>query len=154
MLAQRKVTKRKGTPISLPFGSPRHSTLPTGRPESPSGLHWTKSDVHVRFTLAKPNTSASLKGAPCRQLLQTNPPLSSPKTASLVGSIGHGRPIESCGARMATQDDPLAAKMAEGMRSTSAGGVFLWLLSLHEQRQIHRECSVLRSRPEGQITRT
>ena len=60
-------------------------------------------------------------------------PLSSPKTASLVGSIGQGRPIESCGARMATQDDPLAAKMAEGMRSTSAGGVFLWLLSLHEQ---------------------
>ena len=49
-------------------------------------------------------------------------PLSSPKTASLVGSIGHGRPIESCGARMATQDDPLAAKMAEGTRSASARG--------------------------------
>ena len=43
--AQRKVTKRKDTPISLPFGSPQHSPLPTGRPDSPSGLDMTKSGV-------------------------------------------------------------------------------------------------------------
>ena len=41
--AQRKVTKRKGTPISLPFGFPHHPPLPTGRPDSPSGLDMTKS---------------------------------------------------------------------------------------------------------------
>jgi hypothetical protein len=29
----------------LPFGSPRHSPLPTGRPDSPSGLDRTKSGV-------------------------------------------------------------------------------------------------------------
>ena len=149
MLAQRKVTKRKGTPISLPYGFPRHSTLPTGRPESPSGLHRTKSDVPVRFALPKPNTSANFKGNLYTN--QTNrhsresvnddqvglyiPPLSSPKTASLVGSIGHGRPIESCRARMASQDDPLAVKVAEGMRSTSARGVFFGLPFLHEQKR-------------------
>jgi hypothetical protein len=43
--AQRKVTKRKGTPISLPFGFPQHSPLPTGRPDSLSGLDMTKSGV-------------------------------------------------------------------------------------------------------------
>jgi hypothetical protein len=74
LLAQRKVTKRKGTPDGLPFGFPRHSSLPTGRPESPSGLHWTKSGVLAGFTLPKPNTSASLKGAPGRKILKTNPP--------------------------------------------------------------------------------
>ena len=45
LLVQRKVTKRKDTPISLPFGSPQRSPLPTGRPDSPSGLDMTKSGV-------------------------------------------------------------------------------------------------------------
>jgi len=126
--AQRKVTKRKGTPISLPFGSPHHSPLPTGRPDSPSGLDMTKSDVHVGFALPKPNGSANFVGrAPL--------PSSSPKTASLIGSIDHGRSIESCRARMASQDDPLAVKMAEGMRSTSARDVFFGLRFLHEQKR-------------------
>ena len=62
-------------------------------------------------------------------------PLSSPKTASLVGSIGQGWPIESGGARTATPDDPLAAKMAEGTRSASAGGVVSFgYFSLDKQR--------------------
>ena len=73
LLAQRKVTKRKGTPTGLPFGVPRHSSLPTGRLDSPSGLDKAKSGVHARFALPKPNTSASLKGAPCRQMLQNTP---------------------------------------------------------------------------------
>jgi len=60
------------------------------------------------------------------------PPLSSPKPALLVGSIDQGRSIESRRAWMASRDDPLAAKLAEGMRSMSARGVFLWLLSLYE----------------------
>ena len=49
LLVQRKVTKRKDTPISLPFGSPQHSPLPTGRPDSPSGLDMTKSGVLPDF---------------------------------------------------------------------------------------------------------
>jgi len=63
LLAQRKVTKRKDTPISLPCGSPHHSPLPTGRPDSPSGLDMTKSDVRVGFSLPKANTSANFMGA-------------------------------------------------------------------------------------------
>jgi hypothetical protein len=59
---RQKSNQKNAAPISLPFGFPRHSTLPTGRPESPSGLHWTKSDIHVGFTLPKPNTSANFKG--------------------------------------------------------------------------------------------
>jgi hypothetical protein len=39
----------------------------------------------------------------------------------------------------ASEDDPLAVKMAEGMRSTSARGVFFGLPFLHKQKQIHRE---------------
>jgi hypothetical protein len=45
LLVQRKVTKRKDTPISLPCGFPQHSPLPTGRPDSPSGLDMTNSGV-------------------------------------------------------------------------------------------------------------
>ena len=93
LLVQRKVTKRKDTPTSLPFGSPRPSALPTGRPDSPSGLDRTKFDVPVEFSLPKPKASANFTG---RELL----PSSSPKTASLVGSICHGRQIESCRAGM------------------------------------------------------
>jgi hypothetical protein len=52
-------------------------------------------------------------------------PVSSPKTASLVGAIGQGGPIEARRARMASRDDPLAVKMAEGTRSASARGGFL-----------------------------
>jgi len=62
--AQRKVTKRKGTPASLPYGSPHHSPLPTGRPDSPSGLDRTKFDVHIEFSLPKPNGSANFTGRP------------------------------------------------------------------------------------------
>jgi hypothetical protein len=50
-------------------------------------------------------------------------PLISPKTASLVGSIGQEWLIESCGAWTATEDDPLAVKMAEGMRSRPEGQI-------------------------------
>ena len=60
--AQRKVTKRKGTPISLPYGFPQHSSLPTGRPDSPSRLDRTKFDVPVEFSLPKLNASANFKG--------------------------------------------------------------------------------------------
>ena len=62
LLVQRKVTKRKDTPISLPFGFPQHSPLPTGRPDSPSRLDMTKSDIPVGFSLPKPNTSANFMG--------------------------------------------------------------------------------------------
>jgi hypothetical protein len=66
-------------------------------------------------------------------------PLSSPKTASLVGSIDQGRSIESCRARTASQDDPLAGKMAEGMRSTSARDAFSFgYFSLGMQRKVTR----------------
>jgi hypothetical protein len=126
VLQQRKKSNQKNAaPITLPCGFPRHSALPTGRPDSPSGLNRTKFDVPVEFSLPKPNGSANFVG-------RVPLPLSSPKTASLVGSIDHGRSIESCRARMASQDDPLAVKLAEGMRCTSARGVFLWLLSLYE----------------------
>ena len=114
----------------MPFGYPRHSSLPTRRPESPSGLHRTKSDVRVGFALPEPNTSANFKGPRfCTTSIVVGlhkrsvagvalnftktynassfSPLSSPKTALLVGSIGQGRPIESCGARTASRDDPL-----------------------------------------------
>ena len=127
LLVQRKVTKRKDTPISLPFGVPQHSPLPTGRPDSPSGLDMTKSDLRVGFSLPKANASANFMGRNCS-------PSSSPKKASLVGSIDQGRSIESCRARMASQDDPLAVKMAEGMRSTSARGVFFGLPFLLAQK--------------------
>ena len=62
LFVQRKVTKRKDTPISLPYGFPQHSPLPTGRPDSPSGLDMTKSDVPVVFSLPKPNASANFMG--------------------------------------------------------------------------------------------
>ncbi len=91
--AQRKVTKRKGTPTSLPFGFPHHSTLPTGRLDSPSGLDKAKSDIPVGFSLPKLNGSANFTG---RMFL----PSSSPMTASLIGSIDQGRSIESCRAWM------------------------------------------------------
>jgi len=100
-LQQRKKSNQKNAaPISLPCGSPHHSPLPTGRPDSPSRLDMTKSDVPVGFSLPKPNGSANFVG---RMFL----PSSSPKTASLVGSIDHGRSIESCRAWTASQDDPL-----------------------------------------------
>jgi len=86
--AQRKVTKRKGTPTSLPFGFPHHPPLPTGHPDSPSRLDMTKSDVPVGFSLPKPNGSANFTG-------RATLPSSSPKTASLIGSIDQGRSIES-----------------------------------------------------------
>ncbi len=57
------------------------------------------------------------------------------RSASLVGSnltMDVNRVLSSLDA---SQDDPLAAKMAEGMRSTSARGVFFWLLFLHEQKR-------------------
>ena len=60
--SERKVTKRTPPTTSLPFGFPRHSPLPTGRPDSPSGLDMTKSDVPVGFSLPKPNTSANFTG--------------------------------------------------------------------------------------------
>ena len=62
LYAQRKVTKRKGTPISLPYGFPHHSPLPAGRPDSRSGLNRTKSDFPVVFALPKTNGSANFKG--------------------------------------------------------------------------------------------
>jgi hypothetical protein len=41
---------------------------------------------------------------------------------------------------MASRDNPLAAKMAEGMRSTRAGGAFSFgYFALDKQRQIHKE---------------
>jgi len=66
--AQRKVTKRKGTPISLPFGFPQHLPLPTGRLDSPSGLDKAKSDVRaghffIFLALPKANASANFMGA-------------------------------------------------------------------------------------------
>ena len=113
---RKKSNQKNAVPISLPCGSPRHSPLPTGRPDSPSRLNRTKSDIPVGFSLPKPNGSANFVG-------RVPFPLSSPKTASLIGSIDQGRSIESCRARTASQDDPLAVKMAEGMRSTSARDV-------------------------------
>jgi hypothetical protein len=90
---RKKSNQKNAAPTSLPFGSPRHSPLPTGRPDSPSGLDRTKFDVPVEFSLPKPKASANFTG---RELL----PSSSPKTASLVGSIDQGRSIESCRAGM------------------------------------------------------
>jgi hypothetical protein len=82
----------------LPFGFPRHSPLPMGRPDSSSGLDRTKSDVlpaifFIFLALPKPNASANFTG-------RLSLPSSSPKTASLIGSIDHGRSIESCRAWM------------------------------------------------------
>jgi len=125
----KKSNQKKRHPNQFaPSGSPHHSPLPTGRPDSPSGLDMTKFDVPVEFSLPKANTSANFMGRNCS-------PSSSPKTASLVGAIDQGRSIESCRARTASQDDPLAVKMAEGMQSTSARGVFFGLPFLHEQKR-------------------
>ncbi len=92
---RQKSNQKNAAPKRLPFGSPRHSSLPTGRPDSPSGLDRTKFDVPVEFSLPKPNASANFTGK-----LSTSLPLSSPKPASLVGSIDQGRAIESCRAGM------------------------------------------------------
>ena len=73
LYAQRKVTKRKGTPISLPYGFPHHSPLPTGRPDSPSGLNRTKFDVPVEFSLPKPNGSANFTGKLSPPVKQRSP---------------------------------------------------------------------------------
>jgi len=90
---RKKSNQKNAAPTSLPFGFPRHSPLPTGRPDSPSRLDMTKFDVPVEFSLPKTNASANFTG---RLFL----PSSSPKTASLIGSIDHGRSIESCRAGM------------------------------------------------------
>jgi hypothetical protein len=88
-LQQRKKSNQKNAaPTSLPFGFPHHSPLPTGRPDSPSGLDRTKFDVRVEFSLPKPNGSANFTG-------RMSFPSSSPKPASLIGSIDQGRSIES-----------------------------------------------------------
>ena len=143
----KKVTKRKDTPTSLPFGSPHHSPLPTGRLDSPSGLDKAKSDVMSDFPYQSRMARQTSRG-------NCFLPLSSPKTASLVGSIDHGRSIESCRAWMrvkttrcsldvtkwnpglfkATGNSRITLRFiqATSMRSTSARGVFLWLLSLYE----------------------
>jgi hypothetical protein len=84
--------------------------------------------LHPATILLKLNATANFMG-------RDSSPSSSPKTASLVGSIDQGWSIESCRARTASQDDPLAVKMAEGMRSTSARGVFFGLPFLHEQKR-------------------
>ncbi len=119
--AQRKVTKRKGTPISLPFGSPPHSPLPTGRPDSPSGLDMTKSDIPVGFSLTKANTSANFMG-------RDRSPLSSPKTASLVGSIDQGRSIESCRARMRVKTTRWQWRWLRVCEARAPGACFLGYL--------------------------
>jgi len=155
--SERKVTKRTPPQSACPCGSPHHSPLPTGRPDSPSRLDMTKSDVPVGFALPKSSGSASFVG-------RIPLPSSSPKTASLIGSIDHGRSIESCRARTASQDDPLDRSpdvtkcnpglfnaagnsritlrfiQATGMRSTSARDAFSFgYFALGMQRQIHQE---------------
>jgi hypothetical protein len=126
--AQRKVTKRKGTPTSLPFGFLTVRlclrAVLTRRPGS-TGLNRTSlSDLPYQSRMPR----QASRGC-------DSSPLSAPKTALLVGSIGQGRPIESRRARMASRDDPLAVKMAEGMRSTRAGDAFFGLRFLCEQKR-------------------
>jgi len=143
--AQRKVTKRKGTPTSLPCGSPHHSALPTGRPDSPSGLDRTKSDVHVGFSLPKPNGSANFTGT---MFL----PSSSPKTASLVGSIDHGRSIESCRAGMRVKATRWQGRWLRECGARAPGTHFLGYVFCANKNKFIGNEFVLRSRPEGQIT--
>ena len=98
---RQKSNQKNAAPTSLPFGSPHHSTLPTGRPDSPSGLDRTKFDVPVEFSLPKPNASANFTGIKFLPSSSPKPVLSQPKwTASLIGSIDQGRSIESCRAGM------------------------------------------------------
>ena len=61
---QRKKSNQKNAALDqfAPSGCPHHSTLPTGRLDSPSRLDRTKFDVHVEFSLPKPNASANFKG--------------------------------------------------------------------------------------------
>ena len=59
---RKKSNQKNAAPTSLPFGSPRPSALPTGRPDSPSGLDRTKFDVPVEFSLPKPKASANFTG--------------------------------------------------------------------------------------------
>ena len=64
---RQKSNQKNAAPTSLPFGSPRHSPLPTGRPDSPSGLDMTKFDVpvdqkNIFLALPKPNASANFTG--------------------------------------------------------------------------------------------
>jgi hypothetical protein len=100
--AQSKVTKRKGTHGQFaPSGSPHPPPLPTGRLDSPSGLDKAKSDVRVGFSLPKAKASANFTGKDPSPVSSPKPVLSQPKwTASLAGSIDHGRPIGSCRAGM------------------------------------------------------
>jgi len=115
LLVQRKVTKRKDTPISLPFGFPQHSPLPTGRPDSPSGPDMTKSDVPIGFSLPKANASANFMGAKPYKRRSLDEAQRNP------------------GFFLQPSTSPT------GMRSTSVRGVFFRLPILHEQKQIHQE---------------
>ena len=102
------------------------------RPVCPSGSRGIRLCLRAALTRRPGSTRlnrASMPDLPYqsripRQTLRgrVGSPLSSPKTALLVGSIDQGRSIESRRARMASRDDPLAVKMAEGMRTTSAWG--------------------------------
>jgi hypothetical protein len=64
---RQKSNQKNAAPTSLPFGFPHHSTLPTGRHDSPSGLDKAKYDVHVGhlfyfLALPKLNGSANFTG--------------------------------------------------------------------------------------------
>jgi len=59
----KKSNQKKRHPNQFaPLGFPQHSTLPTGRLDSPSGLDKAKSDVRVGFSLPKANASANFVG--------------------------------------------------------------------------------------------
>jgi len=145
LLVQRKVTKRKDTPTSLPYGTPHHSPLPTGHPDSPSGLDRTKSDVPVGFSLPKSNGSANFTG-------RCHLPLSSPKTASLVGSIDQGRSIESCRAGMRVKTTRWQGRWLRACEARAPGACFLGYVFCTNKNKFIGNEFVLRSRPEGQIT--
>jgi hypothetical protein len=123
---RQKSNQKNAAPKRLPYGSPRHSPLPTGRPDSPSGLDRTKFDVPVEFSLPKANASANFTGrlsTPVKQRsldgAQRNPGIS--------GSVEKPR-------------IPLRYIRATGMRSTSARDAFSFgYFSLGMQRQIHQE---------------
>ena len=131
--SDRKVTKRTPPRPVCPSGSRGIQlclrVVLTRRPGS-TGLDSTSVSAifFIFLALPKPNASANFTGRIYLPSSSPKPVLSQPKrTASLVGSIDQGRSIESCRARMASQDDPLAVKLAEGMRSTSARDAFFGL---------------------------
>ena len=100
--------------------------MPTGRPDSPSGLDMTKSGVLPDFPYQRQMPRQTSRGINPVKLAED----SFTGRVDLPGMVN--RVLSSMDA---SQDDPLAVEMAEGMRSTSARDAFFGLRFLCVQKR-------------------